>query len=195
MKLVSINSDYMRVSNSINAAIVSDVNLPRRVFSQFFTRFSFLTFDELLMPNFFINLVRFQRAIGEENFWFACIEPDPRLYFKEHFDFFGCLEFTIGDEAKAYCGALNDFPESSLADALAHSANLVVILSQSGDWIIYGDRAAEIAICAFNDSTLNDVFQSIFGDDLFPSAEFASDFAYGESEHENKVEFLNNYSD
>lgn len=194
LKLVSINSDYVRVSNSINAAIVSDVCFPGQVFSQSFTKFSFLTFDELLMPVFFIKLVRFQRAIGEERFWFSCVEPDPRLYFNEHFDFFGCVEFAVEDEAEEYCNALNNFPETSLADALAHSANQIVILSQSGKWAIYGNRDSEIAICAFRDLTLQDVFQSIYGADLFPNAESAFDFAYGECANESKDLFLDNYS-
>jgi hypothetical protein len=193
MKVISTESDYSVVESSAEYLFDKNKTLPENVFLPRLVGFLFITFDELFMPVFFNHLKNFLRAIGENSFWVASIEPDSKIYFGAHFGFFG-FEFFVSDSERDYLDALHSYPEASPADALVHNSNLLMISSATGRWAIYGDRAADLAICAFDSQGRLDTFKEIYGDDLLGGVKVAADYAYGvDKTNPLKEKFCNCY--
>ena len=182
MKLISVEKDYSPIVIGIEKAIYMNESLPRKIFRKTFKYFLFITFDEIFMPLFFNNIQRFLCEENENKFWLAAIEPDPKSYFFTNFNFYGAVRFSVSDTADSYLAALHSYPESSPADALAHNSNILIISTYQNDWVIYGDRNADIAICAFVGREKMELFSSIYGSDLLENAKFAAEYAYNESE-------------
>lgn len=170
--------------------------LPENVYRQAYRFFLFITFDELFMPLFFNHLQRYLRAIEENKFWLSSIDPDPKRYFGANFNFYGAIEFFDSDTEDEYLRALNDYPENSPADALAHNANSLVFFSPSCGWAIYGDRDTDIAVCAFTDQGKMELFKSIYGSDLLGGVKAAAEYAYGVAgKSELKAKLCSSYFD
>jgi len=180
MKVITTVNDYDSVATGV-AKILNKVKmLPENVFNQTFKFFLFITFDELFMPQFFLNhLKQYLLNVGENSFWITAIDPDPKLYFGANFDFFGTIEFINSDTEYDYLSALNTYPEDSPADALAHNSNLLMFFSPTCKWAVYGDRNADLAICAFTDRQNMELFKSIYGSDLLDGVKAAANYAYG----------------
>jgi hypothetical protein len=169
--------------------------LPENVFRQTLKFFLFITFDELFMPLFFNHLKQYLLDIGENRFWVTAIDPDPKLYFGANLDFFGAIEFISSDTVDDYLSAINNYPEDSPADALAHNSNLLMFVSPTHKWAVYGDRDADIAICAFTDRRQMELFRSIYGSDLLDGIKAAADYAYGAAgKNTLEAKFCGSYS-
>ena len=195
MRLVSTEKDYNPIALGVEKVLDKRKVLPEKVFKQAFRYFLFITFDELFMPLFFNHIKRYLLEISENGFWLTAIEPDPKLYFGSHFDFFGAIEFSTSDTEDDYLAALNNYPENSPADALAHNSNLLTVFSSTNRWAIYGDRGADIAICAFVERAQMELFRSIYGFDLLGGVKHAAEYAYGAtSNNALKDKLCNSYS-
>ncbi|MGQ9424745.1 hypothetical protein ACXYTJ_02210 [Gilvimarinus sp. F26214L] len=195
MKVVATDSDYDPIASGAEKVLERTKALPDNVFKKTLKFFLFITFDELFMPLFFNNLKRYLLNIGENSFWLTAIEPDPKLYFGAHFDFYGAIEFSCSDTEDEYLSALNNYPADSPADAFAHNANLLMYFSSKYGWAIYGDRNADIAICAFADRRQMELFESIYGSDLLAGVKAAAAYAYGATgERDLEAELCGSYS-
>ncbi len=83
-----------------------------------------------------------------------------------------------------------------------HYSDLLIALSSSRKWVVFGDSVADIAVCAFSDSTYSDVFRAIYGAGLLTlhgkellSVERAAEHAYGSAGNlPQREELLLNYS-
>jgi hypothetical protein len=194
MKVISTSNDYELITVALEKVLNKKKVLPQNVFRQDFKFFLFITFDELFMHIFFNHIKRYLLYIAENSFWLTAIDPDPTLYFKANFDFFGAIEFYSSDSENDYINALNDYPEDSPADALAHNSNLIAIISSTCKWAIYADRNTDIAICAFTNKRQMELFRSIYSRDLLSDLKFAADYAYGTIGNSVlKTEFCSSY--
>ncbi len=194
MRLASTEKDYDPIATSVEKVLDKTKVLPENVFKQAFRYFLFITFDELFMPLFFNHIKRYALETEESSFWLTVIEPDPKLYFGLHFNFWGAFEFSSSDTEDDYLSAVNNYPEDSPADALAHNANLLMFFSSVNRWAIYGDRETDIAICAFADQEQMELFKSIYGSDLLGGVKSAAEYAYGAtSNNALKDKLCNNY--
>jgi len=194
VKLISKEKDYIPIAIGIKKTIHKEKKIPQRVFRKSFKYFLFITFEEIFMPLFFNNVKRYLRKKVENSFWITVIDPDPKDYFESNFDFFGTIEFCISDTIDDYLSALNDYPASSPADALAHNSNILIFSSYQNNWAIYGDRESDIAVCAFSDSEQMELFNSTYESGLLEGIKAASEYAYNEKEEiPFKNEFYNNY--
>lgn len=54
-----------------------------------------------------------------------------------------------------------------------------MFFSPTYKWAVYGDRDADIAICAFTDQQQMELFKSIYGSDLLDGVKVAANYAYG----------------
>lgn len=195
MKVISTEKEYDPVATGTERILNKTNVLPENVFRKTLKFFLFITFDELLMPLFFNHLKRYLLNVGESSFWVTAIDPDPKLYFGANFEFFGAIEFTDSDTGEDYLAALNNHPGDSPADALAHNSNLLMFFSQTHKWAVYGDRGADIAICAFADRRQMEIFRSIYGSDLLDGVKAAADYAYGAAgKNTLEAKFFGNYS-
>jgi hypothetical protein len=179
MRAITTEKGYGSVESDSEKILDRTKVLPENVFKQAFKFFLFITFDELFMPMFFNHLKRYLMEIDENCFWLTAIDPDPKIYFGSNFDFFGAIEFSSADTNEDYLSALNNYPEDSPADALAHNTNSLMFFSSQYGWAVYGDRDADIAICAFADIEKMELFKSIYGSDLLGGVSAAADYAYG----------------
>lgn len=195
MRPIVTEKDYEPIAEGVERILDTKKVLPEKVFNQSFKYFLFLTFDELSMRPFFNNIKRYLSESGEANFWLTAIKPDPKIYFGFHFNFFGAIEFSTSDTEDDYLGALHDYPEESPADALVHNTSSLMAFSSTNMWAIYGDRDAEIAICAFTGREQMDLFKTIYGSDLLlGEVKNVGEYAYGGSGNTPKVEkFCNSY--
>jgi hypothetical protein len=194
MKVVSEEKDFSLIEFGIDRAIDRSKVFPDRVFRGTLKYFLFITFDELFMTMFFNHIKEYLSKIGESDFWLVTIEPDPRRYFAHNFKFYGAFEFSRSDDEKDYVSALSGFPEESPADALMHNSNSLIILSSSNKWAIFGNRDADIAVCAFSDRGPFDEFRSLYGSDLLNGVKAAAEYAYGASGDTLQIdEFCKNY--
>lgn len=179
MRVITTEKDYDSVASEADKILYRTKVLPENVFKQALKFFLFVTFDELFMPLFFNHLKRYLLEVGEISFWLTAIDPDPKLYFGANFDFFGAIEFSSADSEEEYLAAINNYPEDSPADALAHNANSLMLFSSQHGWAVYGNRDADIAICAFADIEQMEQFKSIYSCDLLGGVSAAADYAYG----------------
>ncbi|MCG9966072.1 hypothetical protein [Shewanella cutis] len=195
MKAITNESDYDLIYTYIEKVINRTRTLPDNVFDPSFKFFSFITFDELLMPIFFEYLQQYSLKIGENGFWITSLAPDPKKYYGHYFNFFGTIEFLNTDTHKDYLAGLHHYPKDSKADAIAYNADLLMFLSKKCDWAVYGDRDAEIAICAFKDINKMELFKSLYGLGFLEGVTAASDYAYGVTSNSVfKKTFITNYS-
>lgn len=196
MKIISVENDFNLIEVGIDKVICKSNRLPLNVFGDEFKYFLFITFDELCMAVFFNRIKQYLTEIGEENFWVVVTDPDPRTYFENFFGIYGAFEFSSLDDEKEYLSGLNDYPKDSPADALAHNSNSLLIFSSSGQWAIFGNRDADIAICAFVDRETREIFRLIYGTDLLHDLATAGTYAYGApAEKFLKQVFCESYSD
>lgn len=194
MRVIATEKDYQPIATRIESVLDNTKRLPEKVFNQSFKYFLFITFDDLRMPRFFNHIKRYLLENAETNFWLTAIEPDPKLYYGLHFNFFGAIEFSSSDTEDDYLGALNNYPEDSPADALTHNSRLLMAFSPINQWAIYGDREADIAICAFADQEQMDLLKSIYGSDLLEGVKGAAEYAYEETGNDDlKDRLCNNY--
>ncbi len=196
MRTITTEEGYGSVASDAERILDRTKVLPENVFKQDLKFFLFVTFDELFMPLFFNHLKRFLLEVGENNFWLTAIDPDPKLYFGANFDFFGAIGFSSTDIDEDYLAALNNYPQDSPADALAHNANSLMFFSSQYGWAVYGNRDADIAICAFADIKQVELFKSIYGSDLLDGVSAAADYAYGATGNSVlKATFCSSYSE
>ena len=191
MKIISIEDDFNTIEKGIDRVLGKSKILPERVFSETMKYFLFVPFDDLFMALFYNHIKKFLIKTGEKRFWLVVTDPSPRSYFARYFDFFGAIEFSISDNEGDYISALNDFPSDSPADALIHNSNSVVVSSCRGEWAVFGDRDADIAVCGFSSREKMVLFREVYGSDLLSGVEEAAKFAYGEGL--NAKELCNSY--
>jgi len=195
MKIISLEKDFNLIEMSINIIMDKSKLLPENVFRETLKYFLFVTFDELLMTLFFNHLRQYLIGIGEKDFWLAVIDPDPKSYFAANFNFYGAFEFSSTDDEADYVSALNDYPKGSTADALMHNSNSLIVSSFTNKWAVFGNRGADIAICAFSDHAHMKLFRSSYGSDLLNDMKAAAKYAYGDSDKNSQAErFCMNYS-
>ena len=187
MKLISEHHSYYVIKNSLIDILDSQKTLPDKVFKSKFQYFSFITFDEIFTDFFFEHLSNYISKINGGSFWLTTLEPEPILYFKKHFDFFGAMEFSITDTEQSFLSALHEHPRISPADAIVHSAKVLAIIPPSKTWTIYGDRDANIAICAFSKKEEMESFIMSYTSGVLNGIDSAADYAYGSSTNAEKL--------
>lgn len=193
MKLIQREAELIPIEGCIDRLIDRSQVLPRNVFSDHLRHFLFLPFDLLLSEALPGPLQAYMQGIGENACWLIVLEPDPRLYFGQHFDFLGAFEFEVTDSAEQYLDALNHDPGESPADAIMHNANRFALVSPSANWVIYGQRDTDVAVCGFAEQYLKESFNEAFGSHLLRDVLVAAQYGYEESADEIGV-FCESYS-
>ena len=193
MKHITNTLEFDFLDAGINRAIYRSRMFPEKIFRDEYKYFLFITFDELFMELFFNHMQHFLKKTGEEKFWLVSVNPDPRKYFYEHFRVYGAVEFTALDSKHSFFSAINEYHDDNPGEALIHVTNSLIVLSQSGKWVIFGERESDIAVCAFSDRAEMEVFESIYAADLLEGVRDAADYAYGAKAMQESMAFCRNY--
>lgn len=197
MRFITQREEFESVDLVINTIVNKHRRLPESVFFGDYGMFLFFAFDKIFTKDFFRRTEKFLRKFDENIFWVSVIDPDPEKYFFNHFRHYGVIECMVDDTDKDYIYALNADPGGSSADALIHNSNVIAVVSPSADWVIHGDRAADVAVCAFRTTFRQSVFFAIYEPILFSNTMAAANFAFhGEShaQEEDHQKFVRAYA-
>lgn len=166
MKLIEDTVQYLHIKQSVDIIIDRRKELPMQVFANQYNNFLFINFDDIFMVSFFKHIQCFLKKIGEYQFNFATIKPDPEDYYYKHFKKYNAISFTVNNKINEFICAINDDPGKSKADAIIHNTDKILVYSNSLGWAIYGERELEIAICAFKCKSVMKLFAKSYGNDL-----------------------------
>ena len=197
MRFITKKEEFESVNIVVNAIVNERRRLPEFVFSSNYSGFLFFAFDKIFTKDFFRRTEKFLRKFDEDIFWLSVMDPDPKEYFFNHFRHYGIIECIVDDTDSDYLDALNADPGGSPADALIHNSNIIAVVSPSADWIIHGDRAADVAVCAFRTTFRQSVFFAIFEPILFSDTMAAANFAYhgkSRAREEDHQKFVSAYA-
>ncbi len=162
MRFLNERSEYTINRKFVSGVIKCEFAFPDQVFKDCMKQFLFITFDQVLMRQFFTHMKSFMHAIGENSFMFSVINPDPNTYFHKHFSKYSVIDISIADSEDDYIAALNADPGNSPADAIMHNSNSILIHSTTSNWAVYAERELGIAVCSFIDKSTRDVFFNEF---------------------------------
>ncbi len=194
MNVITSGEQIDLISSHIDSTVDTSKVLPNIVFRSAFKYFSFITFDEPFLPIFFNNLKQFLVEIREEQFWLSAINLEKKKENKSNFNITSAIQVLTADNEKDYLQAVNGFTDNDELSVHMHYSDLLIALSSSRKWVVFGDSVADIAICAFSDSTYSDVFKAVYGTELL-SIERAAEYAYGTASNlPQREKLLFNYS-
>jgi hypothetical protein len=198
--MITSRSDFDREMRRIDELIDRSAALPDQVFRTIMPiAYYVIDFDQLWSDEVFLDMQRLTARAGDPSFTFAVIRPDPDDYYHAAFDKFPFLTFTNDEAADHYITAIHDDPGESPADAIAYSAEVVIIYPPSGRWAIYGDRTLEIGILAVMDQELGASIGEMLGSlKLFTPMEAVKELLPpvfgGVVPHEVSTSFVRNYT-
>ena len=105
------------------------------------------------------------------------------------------IQFAVADSEENFLQAVNGLDDDNPTSFYIHASELLIAFSSRADWVIFGSREADIAICAISDPTVFNIFSSIYGSDLLNEVEDVADVAYGASgDIAKKEKIRQNYS-
>lgn len=120
--------------------------LPQQVFQKKFDYFLFQEFDWALSNDILTTIKKLSELTQDREFLTAVLKPDPVEYYLKEFGYYNWLKTSVEISDEDYVDALWISPEGFMADNIITNSNIVVWLSNSLQWAIWGDRAMEICI-------------------------------------------------
>ncbi|WP_088000467.1 hypothetical protein [Bacillus pumilus] len=149
-KALFINSDneFKKYKVMIEKVFYTKKHLPHRVFRENFNCFLFQEFDWALSDEVLTTIKKLSGLTQDKDFLTAVLKPDPVEYYFKEFGYYNWLRTSVEVSGEDYVNALWTSPEDSIADDIFTNSNIVVWLSNSLDWAIWGDRDLEICILA-----------------------------------------------
>ena len=166
MRLVTEADIFSKCQSVIDAIITREKRLPEQVFKIPLSHFVFIRADDIFhTPTFFERIKSFLGRVGENRWFLAVVDPDPKDYFYHHFGKYSVVEMAADDTDDDYLRIAQEDPGSSPADAIGFNSHVVLLFSYSGTWAIYGDRGYELGVVGFAEKELQEIFISIYGGD------------------------------
>ncbi|RFU60510.1 hypothetical protein [Bacillus sp. V59.32b] len=146
--------------------------LPSQVFSNKFTCYRFLEFDEAMSHDFWPFIQELGSKSNDPFIINAVLRPDPFEYFYKEFNYFNYTKLPINISEDDYVSILEKGPEGYEADAMLYNSFTVVWASPSMEWAIWGEREFGICIVAINDTAAS--LKSMLAIDKFKTIEDAA---------------------
>lgn len=166
MKFLTEAGAFSSCRSALDTLIVRERRLPQQVFKSPLSRFVFLSSDDLFhTAGFFDRIKSFLARVGEQRCFLAVVEPDPVDYFFRHFGKYSVVEMSFADTDEDYLRIMQEDPGGSPADAIGYNSRIVMLFSTSQRWAVYADRDFELAIAAFTEGELLQVFTTVYDSD------------------------------
>lgn len=145
--------EYNKVNTLIHTVFKTQGGgLPSQVFSDKFTCYRFLEFEEAMSHDFWPIIQELGRESNDPFIINAVLKPDPLEYFYKEFNYFNCTKLPINLSGEDYFSILEMGPEGYEADAMLYNSFTIVWVSPSMKWAIWGEREFGICIIAINDT-------------------------------------------
>jgi hypothetical protein len=157
----------------IDSMFSRERRLPQPVFKERLEYPLFTDSDAILFPSYFERLKAFVVESGDDKFFLAAVDPDPKEYFYERSGKYPIVQLGVQDTAEEYLELLHhDLGE---AGALAYNGRVILFYSESRRWGINVDQDLELGVAGFVSERLNEVFTSVYGSERVFTAESAID--------------------
>lgn len=166
MNVIKNGLELKKLVELTDAVYKKNTSLPFNVFNNNFSKFTFCDFHIFCHSKFHESLISFLKNNNEKSYFIIPVDPDYRYYLK-HFNYSGSIEFTIYDSSEDYIHAITKIPNANIADAIAHSANKIIITSSKNHWAIFLHYYYEIAVCGFYNQETKSNFMHAIGEDYF----------------------------
>ncbi len=194
MRVVSLKEDLSLIHTYIDRVLDKSKALPDKVFRGAFKFFLFITFDELFMGLFYNHIRQYLMEIGENEYWLVAIDSKPKQNFESDFEIIAAIQFLTNDSEDDYLLAVNGFTDDNPASVQMHSSDSIIALSSCGKWAVFGNRGADIGICAFAEREYMKLFRSSYNLDLLGGVKPAAEYAYGAVDKNSLIDkFCNAY--
>lgn len=150
---ITDRKQFEQASSMVEKAFHHTRRLPDQVFKMPVRNRSVCEFDRALSDSFWIELTRLADAAGDSYILMAVLDPNPIEYFFKEFDQYNWCILSRGATAEDYWKMLEQGPKGSPVDAILFNSEVVIWLSPSLKWAIWGERSYGICLLGFDDET------------------------------------------
>lgn len=138
--------EFKFYQNLVDHVFDTNKELPQQVFRKTFDCFLFQEFDWALSDDILQTIKELSTVTQDREFLTAVLQPDPTKYYLKEFGYYNWLKTSVNISDEDYVNALWTHPKGYIADDIITNSNIVVWLSHSLQWAIWGDRDMEICI-------------------------------------------------
>lgn len=150
-KIVNSKQEYDKLLKLVNKAFYIEKRLPEQVFVVPSGKKCVIDFDKAMGYSFWNELERLVALSNDSFILMAVLDPHPEDYYYEEFSLYNWYIFPNGSTADDYWNAINWSPADSPADAIVFNSEVVVWLSPTLKWAIWGERRYGICILALSE--------------------------------------------
>lgn len=148
---ITDRQQFEQASSMVEKAFHHTRRLPDQVFKMPVRNRSVCEFDRALSDSFWTELTRLADAAGDSCILMAVLDPNPIEYFFKEFDQYNWCILSRGTTAEDYWEMLEQGPNGSPADAILFNSEVVIWLSPSLKWAIWGERSYGICLLGCDD--------------------------------------------
>lgn len=142
---------FEEASHFVSKVFYDKQRLPNQVFRVPFQKTAVLDFDYAMSYHFWDELKRLIDTFGDSYVIMAVLDPHPVDYYYNEFSRYNWCTLNKGTTADEYWNMLNESPIDSPADSIVSNSEVVVWLSSSMKWAIWGERSYGICVAGFSD--------------------------------------------
>ncbi|WP_052516608.1 hypothetical protein [Paenibacillus popilliae] len=151
--IIKTDSQFQKVSALAYEIIDCKSRLPGQVFRGPFNQFHFEEFDWAMSEDFWPCLQQIAAKSQDPYMLMGVIEPHPVNYFYQKFGCYNWFELPPTMSGDDYWSVLGLAPTGSSADSLLFNSDVVVWLSPSKNWAIWGERTHGLCVLATRNTT------------------------------------------
>ncbi|MCL1698806.1 hypothetical protein [Lysinibacillus sp. Bpr_S20] len=127
---------------------------PEQVFEEEYKHFKFEEFDWTMSDEFWTTLKKLATKSKDDFVLVAVLEPNPEEYFYKEFQYYNWIKMPVWIDEDDYYDILEFGPKESPADAVLYNSSVMIWLSPSLEWAIWGEREFGVCVIAFNDTAV-----------------------------------------
>lgn len=150
-KLISDKEQFEEALNLVKRAFDYEQRLPEQVFNVPFQKRCVFDFDKAMGYSFWYELERLVNLSNDPYILVAVLDPHPVDYFYNEFSRYNWCILKKNTTPEEYWNAIESSPEESPADAIVFNSEVVVWLSPSMKWAIWGERSYGICILGLSE--------------------------------------------
>ncbi|MFK4305316.1 hypothetical protein ABH892_005501 [Paenibacillus sp. RC254] len=150
-KLISDKEKFEEAVNLVKRAFDHEKRLPEQIFNVPFQKTCVFDFDKAMSYSFWHELERLINLSNDPFILMAVLDPHPVDYFYKEFSRYNFFILSRDATADEYWKMIESSPEESPADAIVFNSEVVVWLSPSMKWAIWGERSYGICIVGLSE--------------------------------------------
>ncbi|NMO94916.1 hypothetical protein [Paenibacillus lemnae] len=146
--IIKEKKEFNIFQSLINQIIIDGFRLPNQVFQPPLNKFVFEEFDWSMSAEFWETIQSLALQSADSYVLMAVIEPNPIDYFYKEFGYYSWFKIPTTSSTDDYWSILELEPEGSPADAVVFNSDVVVWVSPSKSWAIWGERSHGVCVLA-----------------------------------------------